>query len=486
MRRGGWRHANGLFVKIFVLLLILLVVSYGLFGFITGLFFKGDLMKRQRLDDRMQLDRIGHFLTEAKQNGWNDEMVMAGLELTVPRYVRSLYIIHQTTGNVRYKLEDEKGPYRLHEARIQEVLGGIEDGRYFAEETFDRGKTVLVGQTLRVPGEGDFVLLTASNLFQRDVRIWNEPLWIGIGIMLSCGALFAFMLSNHLSRRVKKLEAASRAIAKGQFQIEIPIHSRDELGRLARSLEQMARDLGSLDRMRKEFVANVSHDMRSPLTSMNGYLEAVLDGTIPPDRVAKYIRIVQEQNKRLIRLVNDLLDIAKIEAGQFQIIPVAFNMTEKVRQVLARMDPQLSRHEVVFDQADADHDLWVRADPDRIEQVVVNLLQNAIEYSRPGTRITVKISKADVRHAVVGISDQGIGMVSEDIARIWERFYKTDKARTRKNGAGIGLSIVKAILDQHRAPIEVYSIPQQGTTFLFTLPLAGPPPEQTKERQRSE
>ncbi|GAC44144.1 sensor histidine kinase [Paenibacillus popilliae] len=471
MRRSGWPRVHGLFLKIFVLLLVMLVVSYGLFGFITGLFYKGDLMKRQRMDDRMQLDRIGHFLTEAKQNGWNDEMVMAGLELTVPRHVRALYIIHQATGNVRYKLEDEEGPYRLDKARIQEVLAGIEDGRFFSEETSIQGKTVLVGQMLRVAGEGEFILLTASNLFARDVRIWNELLWIGIGIVVSCGAFFAFLLSNHLSRRVKKLEAASRSIATGQFQIEIPVHSRDELGRLARALEQMAHDLGSLDRMRKEFVANVSHDMRSPLTSMNGYLEAVLDGMIPPERMAKYIRIVQEQNKRLIRLVNDLLDIAKIEAGQFQIVPITFNVTEKVRQVLARMDPQLCKHEVVFDQVDADHDLWVHADPDRIEQVVVNLVQNAIEYSRPGSRITVKISKANAKHVAVAISDQGIGMESEDIARIWERFYKTDKARTRKNGTGIGLSIVKAILDQHQALIEVYSVPQQGTTFLFTLPL---------------
>ncbi|MCG7408593.1 ATP-binding protein [Paenibacillus sp. ACRRX] len=466
---------KGMFFKILMTLLILLVASYALLIGVSSFFFKDDLRERQRFQDRNQLDSIGQFMIEADTSGWSDEMVLSALKLTVPPQLRSLYIIDRGTSRIRISLAPHNSPFQPDALMLKAVVRGTEGGgRYFNEFEQSGDKTIVAAQAVEIPGKPGLIVMTASNMLEKDVRMWSRRLWLAIGITLAMGIIFALILSSYLSGRLRKLEEASRRIAKGKFDLLIPIYSRDELGHLARSLEQMALELGSLDRMRKEFVANVSHDMRSPLTSMHGYLEAILDGTIPSEHVPRYVRIVQEQNKRLIRLVNDLLDIARIEAGQFHILAVPFNLTEAIRQVLARMEPHLQHHRVMLHAADSQgRDIWVHADSDRIEQVLVNLIQNAVEYSGPDTTIAITVEAG--MEVFVSVSDEGIGMEEADLQQIWERFYKTDKARTRKNGTGIGLSIVKAIIDGHRSNIRVHSIPQQGTTFIFTLPLAEGP-----------
>lgn len=229
--------------------------------------------------------------------------------------------------------------------------------------------------------------------------------------------------------------------------------------------------------MRKEFVANVSHDLRSPLTSMNGYVEAMLDGTVPEKRMKHYLGILQDLNGRLIRLVNDLLDMSKIDSGSLEMHFGHFNVTEIIRQVLASMEPQFAHHQVIFQvyprKCDIDgmefidEDIQVYGDPDRIKQVLTNLIQNAVEFSPREQPIMVSLYEQE--RAIISVEDHGIGMSPEQVERIWERFYKVDTARTRRTGTGIGLSIVKMIIERHHTDILVQSIPGQGTKFTFSL-----------------
>jgi signal transduction histidine kinase len=240
---------------------------------------------------------------------------------------------------------------------------------------------------------------------------------------------------------------------------------------LGETFNYMAAELAGLDQMRKDFVANVSHDLRSPLTSIHGFVRAFLDETIPNERKHHYLLIMNEQTERMMKLVNDLLDLARIEAGQVEIRPAIFNVSELVRQVVARMEPEWMKKQVTVEvPSEEAQDIYVCADLDRIDQVIANLLQNAIQFSPPHSSIEVMVKKE--AQAVVSVRDDGPGIRQEDLESIWERFYKADRARTKQVGTGIGLSIVKHILDLHHSPIDVQSEVGKGSTFTFRLPLA--------------
>ena len=290
-------------------------------------------------------------------------------------------------------------------------------------------------------------------------------------ISITITGLFTYYLSKRITAPLRDMNRVALHIARGQFDQRVKIKTQDELGELGETINYMAKELAGLDQMRKDFVANVSHDLRSPLTSIHGFVRAFLDDTIPNERKRHYLTIMKEQTERMIKLVNDLLDMARIEAGQLEIRPVIFNLSELVRQVVARMEPEVVKKQINVELISEEaQDIHVFADPDRIDQVIVNLIQNAVQFSPPDRSVEVILKKEE--QAVVSIRDYGPGIRQEDIQSIWERFYKADRARTKKAGTGLGLSIVKHILDLHQSPIHVKSEVGNGSIFTFTLPIA--------------
>lgn len=290
-------------------------------------------------------------------------------------------------------------------------------------------------------------------------------------ISITITGLFTYYITKRITAPLREMNRVALLIARGQFNQRVNIGTRDELGELGETFNYMAQELGSLDQMRKDFVANVSHDLRSPLTSIHGFARAFLDDTIPNDRKHHYFTIMKEQTERMIKLVNDLLDMAQIESGQLEIRPVLFNLSELVRQVMARMETEFVNKKLNVELISEEvQDIHVYADPDRIDQVIVNLIQNAVQISSNGSSVEVILKKG--QQAVVSIRDYGTGISQEDIQSIWERFYKTDRPRTKKVGTGIGLSIVKHLLVLHQTDIQVESEVGIGTTFTFTLPIA--------------
>lgn len=290
-------------------------------------------------------------------------------------------------------------------------------------------------------------------------------------ISITMTGLLTYYLSQRMTAPLRELHRAARQIARGQFDQRVKVTTRDELSELGETFNDMAQELAGLDQMRRDFVANVSHDLRSPLTSIHGFVRAFLDEAVPDENKRHYLTIMQEQTERMIDLVDDLLEMARIEAGQLEIRPVLFNLSELVRQVVAHLEPEFVKKQVDVELiAEAAQDIHVWADPDRIDRVIVNLIQNALQFSSPGSAVEV-ILKAE-EQAVVSIRDYGPGINPEDIESIWERFYKADSARTKKAGTGIGLSIVKHLLDLHQSPIHVQSEVGKGSTFTFTLPIA--------------
>lgn len=290
-------------------------------------------------------------------------------------------------------------------------------------------------------------------------------------ISITITGFFTYYLFKKITAPLREMNIAVHKFAKGKFDQEVNITSHDEVGELGVTFNYMAKELSSMDQMRKDFVANVSHDLRSPLTSIHGFVRAFLDDTIPNGRKRHYLILMNEQTERMIKLVNDLLDMARIEAGQLEIRPVIFNLSELVRQVLARMESEFAKKQInvnlICEEA---QDIQVVADPDRIDQVIANLIQNAIQFSLNDGTIDIILKKDEM--TMVCIRDYGLGINQKDLPSIWERFYKVDTARTKKTGTGLGLSIVKHILELHQTDIKVESEVGRGSTFTFTLPTA--------------
>ncbi len=291
------------------------------------------------------------------------------------------------------------------------------------------------------------------------------------GIALVVTGALCWYLARRITAPLREMDRAARQIAGGAFDRRVAIMTRDEVGDLGATFNAMAAELARRDDLRQTFVANVSHDLRSPLTAIRGFVSAFLDGTLPADRQRHALTVMADQTDRMIKLVNDLLDLARIDAGQFAMQPDRFNLSEMVRRVVARMEPEWDHWQITVEVvADAPHDIEVVADQDRIDQVLVNLVQNAIHWSPPGSIVEVRVHQAD--QAVIAIQDAGPGIPPEEVDVIWDRFYKGEHARTKQAGTGIGLSIVKHILDLHHSPITVQSDVGHGATFTFSLPLA--------------
>ncbi len=284
--------------------------------------------------------------------------------------------------------------------------------------------------------------------------------------------IITFLMSNNILGPVNQMKKAAEAITKGDFSQEIHITSHDEVGELARSFNEMAKELQAVDTLQSDFIANISHDFRSPLTSIKGYVEAMLDGTIPEDQFTKYLSIVLQEANRLTKMTNNVLDLTKMENGQIELHLVNFDINEMIVKLALSLEQRIEEKNIQMQFQFLQEKLFVNADLDLIQRVVYNLLDNALKFTEEGDSITVETSIV-ARKAYIVISDTGSGIAEEALSHVFERFHKGDKSRGKnKLGAGLGLAIVKQIILNHHEDITVRSKEGEGTRFAFTLPLA--------------
>ncbi len=298
-------------------------------------------------------------------------------------------------------------------------------------------------------------------------QMYQHIAWSALVAILIASVMILFM-SLRISRPLVQMNEIARLIARGKFDRRAEVSSRDEIGQLAATFNDMAAQLKIQEDMRSGFVANVSHELRSPMTSIHGFAQGMLDGTIPQEEHDKYLQVIVGETRRLNKLIRELLDLSQIDSGNFPLNRQAFDINELIRRVLIRFEDKIEEKnqeiEVEFRQDRA----MVLADPDRIEQVVINLVDNAIKFTEPGGSIRLWTHSA-VDKMLIGVGDTGPGIPEEDQPYVWERFYKVDKAHTGRKGTGLGLSIVKKIIDQHGERITLQSKPGNGSVFLFTL-----------------
>lgn len=271
---------------------------------------------------------------------------------------------------------------------------------------------------------------------------------------------------------LRKITYATEQYASGNMHYEFQVESDDEIGYLAACLSYMASEMARSEDDQKKFVANVSHDFRSPLTSIRGYLEAMIDGTIPPELHEKYLNIVLNETDRLTKLTNSLLTLNNLNTKGMLLDKTDFDINQVIRNTAASFEGTCRKKTIAISLILTGDELFVSADMGKIQQVLYNLLDNAIKFSHHDSVITIETSEKKNK-LFVSIKDTGIGIPKDDLKMIWERFYKSDLSRGKdKKGTGLGLSITKEIIASHGEHINVISTEGVGTEFIFSLPKA--------------
>ena len=317
-----------------------------------------------------------------------------------------------------------------------------------------------------IPRDGGAVLLLAPA--EPVTRSLNEALLylrIAALVTLLLGTGLAFAVSRSLLRPVLAIEQATRRIARGDFSTRVAVDTGDELGRLATAVNGMTAQLEAFENRRREFLANVAHELRTPLSYIQGYTQALAEGLVTaPEDQERYQRIVQEESVRVGRLVNDLMDLAQIEEGQMSFDLAPLDLHLPIDQALATVRPLAEEKGVALATGlPADMPL-VRADGGRIQQVVMNLVDNALRYSPRGTALQVT-ARAEPGWVTVRVTDAGPGIEAEALPLIFERFQ-----RRHSEGRGLGLAIVRSIIRAHGGEVGAESPHGQGATFWFRLP----------------
>lgn len=280
-----------------------------------------------------------------------------------------------------------------------------------------------------------------------------------------------FLTLRGVLKPLNRLTGAARTMADGDFSVRVPeAKATREIAELSAAFNTMADELSQVETSRREFVANVSHELRSPITAISGYIEGMRDGVIPPEDYDKYLTIVSDESKRLSHLIGELLALSRLEREDAALVCTDFDVCDLMERVFLRRCGDLEAHHLDVDCDFVPEPCFVHADMSRIEQVAVNLIDNAIKFTPDGGRITLMVRASDSL-CTVTVADNGVGILPEDRPRVFERFFTADRAHTSGKGTGLGLSICQRIMEMHGQRIRLLDT-QEGAAFAFTLDMA--------------
>ena len=317
-----------------------------------------------------------------------------------------------------------------------------------------------------------YIVMTATTKALTDF-LFNVLRMFGVATMvvIFVAAIIIYTMTTRLVAPLRAMAESAKSFGQGDFSNTIAITSDDEIGQLGQALNNMAASLSVLESTRRSFVANVSHELKTPMTTISGFVDGILDGTIPPDKQQYYLQIVSDEVKRLSRLVNGMLNVSRIEEGKMTLNPVKFNIQETVIDCLLSFERKLEEKKIEIEGLDVDK-IMVEADPDMIPQVVYNLLDNAVKFVNEGGTISFGFEQ-NQNMVFVSVKNTGEGIPKEQLQMVFERFYKTDRSRgIDTKGVGLGLYIVRTIVMRHGGEISVSSKEGEYTEFCFSIPKA--------------
>ena len=335
----------------------------------------------------------------------------------------------------------------------------------------NQDRCIAYGKSIVTNGESRGYVFTLASTTKEDALISvarktviNSSIWVMLAAVIA-----AYFITERIVHPLKSMTRAVKSFAKGDFSERIAVTGRDEVSDLAVAFNNMAESLENLESMRNSFLASVSHDLRTPMTTISGFIDGIQSGAIPEDQHDHYLGVISGEVHRLSRLVNQLLDISRLESGDRKFNFTNFDVAEVSRLILLSFEQKIDekRLDVEFDaEEDA---MLVNADKDAIYQIIYNLCHNAIKFASDGGKFRIKLHRTSGKKIKVSIFDQGQVISKEDAKHIFDRFYKTDKSRgLDKSGVGLGLYICKTIVDAHGETIQ-HEPHEDGCEFWFTL-----------------
>ncbi len=421
-------------------------------------------------------------LTDIAEEVVNTTLVLAenGQAVSYGAYVKDLETIAATTGTQIFVFD--------HEAKV--IASSIKGYGGTIKETFT--KSILQGEAKTFKGSISMGSRVSMLAVGRPIKYADS---IVGGVLVSIpmpqisqarseiiviflrnmiivtlfAAVLVYFVAKKISKPITQLNEAAKSIAAGNFNQRVEVDDSGEIGELGETFNYMAESIEQFESTRNSFLANVSHDLRTPMTTITGFVQGVLDGTIPEEKRDWYLSIVLDESKRLSRIVNDLFDISKLEQGKFNLELRDFDINELTRLNIIKFEKRITDKNIQLSVEFERDNLIVSADRDAISRVMMNLFDNAIKFTNENGFIHIRVGTKNGK-AFVSVENSGMGIAEEELMHIFDRFYKTDKSRSLdKNGAGLGLYIVKNIIQAHGERVWAESKQGEFARFSFTL-----------------
>ena len=452
---------------------------FGIFGFVIIAVFISNLtlehLRREKADALYQEATLiaNTYASDLYDNTTSLDTVKKQLDALASYLSARLWIINPSG---RMILDSSKPINIQNEIIVENFDPIITVGSYYTIGNFfnyfeDDMLSVFAPITTDYEVKGYVVIHSNMQELQQSKENMLKISYITFLVLFLLSGIILIFFTEAVYKPLCKITTATEQFACGNMHYELQVESNDEMGYLAAILSYMAGEIAKSEDNQKKLVANVSHDFRSPLTSIKGFLEAMQDGTIPPELYPKYIGIVLNETDRLIKLTNSLLTLNNLNTKGMILEKTNFDINQIIRNTVIAFEPSCIEKKIAVELILTSDIMTVNADMGKIQQVLYNLLDNAIKFS-PNNSI-LKIETYEKHNKIfISVKDNGIGIPKESLKQIWGRFYKTDLSRGKdKKGTGLGLSIVKEIIQSHNENINVISTEGVGTEFVFSLPI---------------
>ena len=458
---------------------IIAYLIFGVFAFVVVTIFVPNLTKQTLTSQKAEtLYSEAALIANTYASGlYSNDTTLEMVKLQIDAlsvYMGSEIRIINSSGRI---ILDSSQPLNVYES--QYIIGfdpSIISGTYYISDnffgTFDHEVlTVIAPIASSYSVKGYVTIHAAVKDIEATANNIQNICYITLAILYVLSFIVLIFFNVFVYRPLRKITDAADHYADGNYHYEISVNNNDEMGYLAASLNYMASTIASHEDDQKKFIANVSHDFRSPLTSIRGFLEAMIDGTIPPEMHEKYLNIVLNETDRLTKLTNSLLTLNNLNTKGMLLDITDFDINQVIRQTAASFEGSCRNRNIAIALSLTGDEMLVHADTEKIKQVLYNLIDNAIKFSHHDSIVTIETTVRKNK-LFISVKDSGVGIPKDEVKLIFNRFYKSDSSRGKdKKGTGLGLSIVKEIINAHNENINVVSTEGEGTEFIFSLPL---------------
>lgn len=464
--------SKSLYVKLFTLVMVIFLVSSVLLGIMSFGFLGSYFTEKNEKNLKDVAKEVTNITLTLASNRSSAESYRLSVESIASATDTQIFVVDNQNNLVLSSIKGYNG--KIKEKFTQGMLSGKSEvfrGKISADTS---AVMLAVSEPIVYNDEvvgGVLVSVPLPQITKTRAEVFKYFFW-SICVAIVFVAVLVYFLAKKITKPLLKLSAVARSISNGNFKERVEIDDIEELAQLGETFNDMAESIEVLEDTRNSFIANITHDLRTPMTTITGFVEGILDGTIPKEKHEWYLSIVLDESKRLSRIVNDLLDISKLEQGSFNLEMQDFDLNELTRLNIIKFEKNITDKNIQLSVEFEKNSISVNADKDAISRVLTNLFDNAIKFTNENGFIDIKVGEKD-KKAYVSVQNSGLGIAEDECSHIFDRFYKTDKSRSLdKNGAGLGLYIVKNIIQAHGERVWAESKQGEFARFSFTVALS--------------